>query len=105
MFWVYKILTIMILLIVVTWCRYRKVTQASQRALLFKSSNSSDRQARSTRTRRKLFLMALTIIIPYCPMQLVFLYNNFRGGLPWSSPYNLAQLHAPGWDRIDYTVS
>lgn len=49
--------------------------------------------------------MALTIVAPYCPMQLVFLFNNLRMGWPWSTTYNLAQLHAPGWDEIDFSPS
>lgn len=49
--------------------------------------------------------MALTIIAPYCPMQLVFLFNNLRVGWPWSRTYDLAQLHAPGWDAIDFSPS
>lgn len=50
--------------------------------------------------------MALTIVVPYCPMQLIFLFNNIKLGWPWSDPYDLAQLHRPGWgDRIDYAPS
>lgn len=49
--------------------------------------------------------MALTIVVPYCPMQLVFMFNNIKLGFPWSIPYDFAQLHAPGWDEIDYAPS
>lgn len=49
--------------------------------------------------------MALTIVVPYCPMQMIFLFNNIRLGLPWTKPYNLGQLHSPGWDRLDYAPS
>lgn len=55
--------------------------------------------------RRKLYWMALTIVVPYCPMQLVFLFNNLRMGWPWERTYDLAQLHAPGWAGIDYAPS
>lgn len=49
--------------------------------------------------------MALTIVAPYCPMQMVFLFNNISLGMPWSKPYNLDLLHASGWDRLDYSPS
>lgn len=49
--------------------------------------------------------MALTIVVPYCPLQLVFLFNNLRVGWPWARTYNLAQLHPPGWAEIDYSPS
>lgn len=49
--------------------------------------------------------MALTIVAPYCPMQLVFLFNNLRMGWPWTRTYDLAQLHTPGWDVIDFAPS
>lgn len=49
--------------------------------------------------------MALTIVAPYCPMQLVFLFNNIRIGWPWASTYDLARLHTPGWAQIDYSPS
>lgn len=56
-------------------------------------------------TRRKLYMMALTMVVPYCPMQMIFLFNDIRLGLPWTKPYDLGQLHAPGWDRLDYAPS
>lgn len=49
--------------------------------------------------------MALTIIAPYCPMQLIFLFNNIKLGWPWSMPYGLAELHRPGWFGVDYAPS
>lgn len=49
--------------------------------------------------------MALTIVAPYCPMQLVFLFNNVKLGWPWAKPYSLADLHGPGWEGIDYAPS
>lgn len=49
--------------------------------------------------------MALTIVAPYCPMQLVFLFNNVKLGWPWGMPYSLADLHVPGWSSIDYAPS
>lgn len=68
-------------------------------------AGNSGNQARTARTRRKLYLMALTIVIPYCPMQIMFLFNNIRLGIPWTKAYDLGQLHSPGWDRLDYAPS
>ncbi|CAN8097230.1 unnamed protein product [Discula destructiva] len=86
-----------------TWWRYRQIDASSRRALC--NSGSHGAQARSARVRRKLYWMALTIVAPYCPMQLIFLFNNLRVGWPWSKVYDLAQLHAPGWAEIDYAPS
>lgn len=90
-------------LIALTWWRYRQIDAACRRSLY--DSGNRGAQGRSARTRRKLYFMALTIVAPYCPMQLVFLFNNLRVGWPWSRTYDLAQLHAPGWDAIDFSPS
>ncbi|KAF3770034.1 hypothetical protein M406DRAFT_26403, partial [Cryphonectria parasitica EP155] len=86
-----------------TWWRYRKIDVIARRALY--NSGDFGSRARSNRTKRKLYFMALTIIAPYCPMQLIFLFNNIKLGMPWSKPYDFAQLHGPGWDQIDYMVN
>ncbi|KAJ4391376.1 a-factor receptor [Gnomoniopsis smithogilvyi] len=87
----------------VTWWRYRQIEATCRRALY--DSGNYVAQGRSARTKRKLYFMALTIVAPYCPMQLVFLFNNLRIGWPWSRTYSLAQLHASGWGEIDFSPS
>lgn len=89
--------------IALTWWRYRQIDAACRRTLY--DSGNCGAQGRSARTRRKLYFMALTIVAPYCPMQLIFLFNNLRVGWPWSRTYDLAQLHASGWDTIDFSPS
>lgn len=87
-----------------TWWRYRQIDATSQQAL-WNSGNSSV-QARNARTRQKLYFMTLTIIAPYFPLQMAFMYSNIHQGMPWSKPYNLSQLHFPGWTTtIDYSPS
>lgn len=49
--------------------------------------------------------MALTIVTPYCPLQLIFLFNNIKLGWPWAKPYHLRDLHVPGWSGVDYAPS
>lgn len=50
--------------------------------------------------------MTLTIIAPYFPMQMAFMYSNIHQGMPWSKPYSLTRLHSPGWvTTIDYAPS
>lgn len=86
-----------------TWWRYRKINATFRRAL--SSSCHLSSKTGGARTKRKLYFMALTIVAPYCPMQLVFLFNNVRLGWPWAKPYSLADLHVSGWDDIDYAPS
>lgn len=89
--------------LVLTWWRYRKISATFRRALY--SSGHLGSKGRGAKTKRKLYFMALTIVAPYCPMQLVFLFNNIKLGWPWAKPYTLADLHVPGWDSIDYAPS
>lgn len=91
------------LLVVLAWVRYRRIDVVSRKAL--SCAGNGGNQARAARTRRKLYMMALTIVIPYCPMQMIFLFNNIRLGLPWTKPYDLGQLHSSGWSRLDYAPS
>ncbi|ROV98423.1 hypothetical protein VMCG_07100 [Cytospora schulzeri] len=87
-----------------TWWRYRQIDSTSRQALW--NSGNSSAQARSARTRRKLYFMTLTIIAPYFPLQMAFMYSNIHQGMPWSKPYNLSRLHFPGWTTtIDYSPS
>lgn len=46
--------------------------------------------------------MTLTILTPWLPMQLVFLYNNIIAGMPWKEPFDLPSVHSEGWNQIDY---
>lgn len=47
--------------------------------------------------------MTMTIVTPWLPMQLVFLYNNLRAGMPWDAPIDLPSVHPEGWNQIDYS--
>lgn len=47
--------------------------------------------------------MTLTIIAPWLPLQLVFLYDNIRSGMPWDGPFDLPSVHPEGWNQIDYS--
>ncbi|KUI65412.1 Pheromone a factor receptor [Cytospora mali] len=86
------------------WWRYRQIDATSRQA--FWNSGNSSAQARNARTRQKLYFMTLTIIAPYFPLQMAFMYSNIHQGMPWSKPYNLSRLHSPGWANvIDYSPS
>ncbi|KAK2604557.1 hypothetical protein N8I77_007475 [Diaporthe amygdali] len=86
-----------------TLWRYRQVDSES-RQNLWNSRNTSV-QARNARARRKLYFTTLTILTPYLPLQLVFLYHNIRLGMSWAAPFDLATLHRQGWNEIDYSPS
>ena len=64
---------------------------------------SSNAQARNSRARRKLYFMTMTIITPWLPLQLAFLFNNVRLGMPWAEPFQLSSIHPKGWNQIDYS--
>lgn len=66
---------------------------------------SDSTQSRNTRARRKLYLMTLTIIAPWLPLQVMFLFNNVQTGWPWDDPFELGSVHADGWNQIDYIPS
>ncbi|KAG6364549.1 hypothetical protein INS49_006151 [Diaporthe citri] len=85
---------------VITWWRYKQIDTESRESL-WNSSNPGAR-ARNARARRKLYFMTLTILTPWLPMQLVFLYNNISAGMPWSEPFDLPSVHSDGWNQIDY---
>lgn len=88
---------------VLTWWRYRQIDSES-RQHLWNTGNSSA-QARNARARRKLYFMTLTIVAPYLPMQLAFLYNNIKRGMPWATPVGLSSFTQEGRDEIDYSPS
>ncbi|POS81545.1 pheromone receptor-1 [Diaporthe helianthi] len=85
-----------------TWWRYRRFDNES-RENLWSSMSDSSAQSRSTRARRKLYFMTLTIITPWLPLQIMFLFNNIQTGWPWAAPFDLQSVHASGWNQIDYT--
>lgn len=89
------------LLSVFTWWRYRQIDTESRKNLW--NSRNSGAQARNARARRKLYFMTLTIIAPWLPLQLMFLFNNVKMGRPWAAPFDLATVHRDGWDQIDYS--
>jgi len=47
--------------------------------------------------------MALCILVPYAPVELLFLIFNILEGWPWTKPYDFYQIHyggQPPWDTI-----
>jgi hypothetical protein len=47
--------------------------------------------------------MTLTIIAPWLPLQLMFLLNNVRAGMPWDAAVDIRITHREGWNQIDYS--
>jgi pheromone a factor receptor len=75
---------------VLTWNRFREVEKTTRVAM---NTNNSIMAQRHHRVRRKLYLMSLSILIPFLPVQLLFLvYNVSAFGHPMKS-YNYSQIH------------
>ncbi|KAK1769176.1 pheromone A receptor-domain-containing protein [Phialemonium atrogriseum] len=75
---------------VLTWKRFREVAKSTHVAM---NTNNSIMVQRHHRVRRKLYLMALSILIPFVPIQLLFLYYNLLAlNLPLK-PYDFKQIH------------
>jgi pheromone a factor receptor len=54
--------------------------------------------------RRKLYLLAVVIMVPYFPIEMLFLYSNIMNGLHNLQPYNFAKTHnSPSFTRITYS--
>lgn len=62
--------------------------------------------ARHQRLRRKLFFMCMSVLIPFLPMQLFWLYYNIAGGLDDLQPYDFAKVHDPAtFNLVTFTTS
>jgi len=77
------------LLTVVTHRRYQEVRKTTREVL---NSNNSTAVSRRQRTKRKLYLMTLCILVPYTAMQYVFFALNILQGQRWE-PYSFHQTH------------
>ena len=70
-------------------------------------SNSSA-ASRSQRAQRKLYLMTLSILVPYLPLTLAFLVMAINGLLPLA-PYDFTRIHAGSealpWSAIVFIKS
>ncbi|KAK8090227.1 hypothetical protein PG997_005188 [Apiospora hydei] len=82
-----------------TWKRYRAISIASAAAL---STNSSAGK-RANRTRRRLYQMSMSILVPYVPLQLAFFVYNIRETGTFK-PYDYYRIHYTEepypWDSI-----
>jgi pheromone a factor receptor len=54
---------------------------------------NTEANARAQRTKRRLYQMALSIIVPYVPLQMVFFIINMRETLLMLEPYDYYSLH------------
>lgn len=91
--------------IVFIYVRYRQVSQATASAL----SNNPLAHARSQRARRRLYLMVVSILVPYLPIVLTLAIVNTRvAGTLTPFDFNAIHNHAPGeipWNTIVYLTS
>lgn len=61
---------------------------------------------RNQRMRRKLYLLSLCILIPFFPLQMLFMYSNIMNSVHRMQPYDFAKIHNSGiFNRITFTVS
>jgi len=75
---------------VLTWKRFRDVDKATRVAM---NTNNSTMAMRHNRMRRKLYFMAVAIIVPFLPIQFLFLAYNMMA-LPFPlKPYDFKQIH------------
>jgi pheromone a factor receptor len=89
--------------LVLTWYRFWKVDKTTRAA---RNHTSSSMHARHQRIRRKIFFMCTSILIPFLPMQLFWLYYNISLGLGSLKPYNFAKIHDPAtFNKITFTTS
>ncbi|KAK8041898.1 pheromone receptor [Apiospora rasikravindrae] len=82
-----------------TWKRYRAISIASAAAL----STNGSAASRANRTRRRLYQMSLSILVPYVPVQLAFFVYNIRetGTFKTYDYYRIHHTDDPyPWDSI-----
>lgn len=82
---------------------YRKFRQVEVSTRLAHNGSNSVAFSRSQRARRKLYLMALSILLPYAPIEAVFCAFNIMMGWPWNSPSSFHYVHFAGlvpWNSI-----
>jgi len=84
---------------VVTWFRFRQVRKTTRSALM----SNSTATARSDRAKRKLYLMAVSILIPYLPLTVAFFVASIIDYMPLV-PYSYNRIHYDNdpypWDTI-----
>lgn len=73
---------------VLTWKRYRAIANASTAALISNSSAAS----RANRTRRRLYQMSLSILVPYVPVMIAFFVYSILDTGDFK-PYNYHRIH------------
>ncbi|KAK8019276.1 pheromone A receptor-domain-containing protein [Apiospora arundinis] len=71
-----------------TWKRYRAIANASAAALISNSSAAS----RANRTRRRLYQMSLSILVPYVPVMIAFFVYSILDTGDFK-PYNYHRIH------------
>lgn len=84
---------------VLTWKRYRAISKASAAAL----STNSSAASRANRTRRRLYQMSLSILVPYVPIMLAFFVYDIQETGAFK-PYDYYRIHyVPDpypWDSV-----
>ncbi|KAM0334115.1 hypothetical protein ACHAQA_001135 [Verticillium albo-atrum] len=89
---------------IMTFKRYRELRKTMASAL---SSNSSA-TSRQNRTRRKLYLMTISILVPYVPLQLAYAVLNGLNNFPLQ-PFDFHKIREDAapfpWDSIVLTPS
>lgn len=73
---------------VLTFMRFREVAKLTSSA----HSNNRLAQIRAQRTRRRLYLMVLSILLPFLPIVITLAVLNIRGSLPLR-PFNYSEIH------------
>ncbi|KAL8356568.1 hypothetical protein RB601_001737 [Gaeumannomyces tritici] len=70
-------------------------------------SNNSSVASRANRTKRKLYGMTLSILLPYAILTFAFLYRNLvSSDTTWAEPYSFSVVQGnPLWNRVLYVTS
>jgi pheromone a factor receptor len=67
--------------------------------------NTSSPNTLHQRMRRKLYLLTLIILIPFFPLQMLFMYSNTMNSIGRMQAYNFDKIHNSGiFTRITFSV-
>lgn len=89
---------------VLTYLRYREIAKTTESAL----SRNRVANHRAQRTRRRLYLMVMSIMVPFLPMTIVMFVNNVLA-VGSMEPFDYDQIHNHAspypWNSVTYVTS
>ncbi|KAL8388614.1 hypothetical protein RB595_009101 [Gaeumannomyces hyphopodioides] len=87
---------------VLAFKRFREIKKTTDAV----HSNNSSVASRANRTKRKLYGMTLSILLPYAILIFVFMYRNIRSEDTWAGPYSFSSVQdSPLWNKVLYVTS